>query len=74
MNAYDLAVVPGAYPVGSWGFLPVFERNGEIYSGYYTPKSLQHTGIVNVSSCAGSTNYIGFIGMFEICSFRQKIT
>ncbi|MEQ5837482.1 hypothetical protein, partial [Marinobacter sp. NFXS9] len=41
--------------VGSWGFLPVFGRNGEIYDGYYTPKSGQLIAFVQVFTFAGAT-------------------
>lgn len=51
----DLAVVPGVYPMESWVFLPVFERNGEIHGGYYTPDSRQLIAFVEVFSFAGAT-------------------
>ena len=38
----------GVYPVGSWAFLPVFGRNGEICGGNYTLKSGQPAGIIGV--------------------------
>jgi len=49
-------VVPGAYPVESWRFLPVFGRNGEIYGGNYTLKSGQLIALIQVFTFAGPTN------------------
>nr|WP_297401021.1 hypothetical protein [uncultured Marinobacter sp.] len=39
------------------GFLPVFGRNGEIYDGYYTPKTGQLIAFVQVFTFSGSTHY-----------------
>jgi len=36
-------------------FLPVFGRNGEIYGGYYTPKSGQLIALIQVFAFARST-------------------
>ncbi|WP_349560140.1 hypothetical protein, partial [Marinobacter sp. NFXS9] len=59
-------------PVGSWGFLPVFGRNGEIYDGYYTPKSGQLIAFVQVFTFAGATFYLLGVGTSNF-PFRSAI-
>ncbi|MEQ5834084.1 RelA/SpoT domain-containing protein, partial [Marinobacter sp. NFXS9] len=58
---------------GSWGFLPVFGRNGEIYDGYYTPKSGQLIAFVQVFTFAGATNYRNSRFSHELVSSKDYI-